>query len=86
VAGTPTTEVCNNIDDDCNGVVDNGFAVGAAFPCTAGVGSCATTGPQRCSSYGGILCYAVPETPTPEVCNGLDDDCNGVVDDGIVCP
>ena len=24
--------------------------------------------------------------PTAEVCNGLDDDCNGQVDDGAACP
>ena len=23
--------------------------------------------------------------PSPEVCNGVDDDCNGVIDDGDVC-
>src|SRR5256885_636601 len=32
-------ERCNSFDDDCNGVVDDGFPVGQ--PCTQGLGACA---------------------------------------------
>jgi MYXO-CTERM domain-containing protein len=31
------------------------------------------------------LAWAPPCMPSPEVCNGLDDDCNMMVDDGITC-
>lgn len=53
---------------------------------TAGVGSCAA-GVQSClpdgSGYG--ACEG-EVTPTAETCNGRDDNCNGVPDDGAVCP
>ena len=29
--------------------------------------------------------FCVPSEPATETCNGLDDDCNGLVDDGLAC-
>jgi hypothetical protein len=74
---TPTAEVCNGIDDNCNGVVDENLT----RPITCGVGGCASTGTETCTAgvWGGNTC--TPGTPTAEVCNGIDDNCNGVVDD-----
>ena len=72
----PSAETCNNIDDDCNGKVDEGVntstgcsvlgaCVGALKVCSAGV-------------YG-----ACSKLPITETCNGVDDDCSGIVDDGL---
>jgi len=69
-------ETCNGIDDDCDGIVDNNIA---AASCTAGVGQCARTGALTCND-GGSTCSVTPGSPTPETCNGLDDDCDGVID------
>jgi hypothetical protein len=33
---------------------------------------------------GGVPQTCVPGTPTAEVCNGVDDDCNGVIDDNRI--
>jgi hypothetical protein len=147
--GTPTTETCNGIDDDCDGIVDDGFCriggvcynngqlnpsnacqtcvapanvappaswsnvangtacsspsggictsgvcgcpsgqsncsgvcrvTGAA--CSVGVGACLRTGTIVCSGTG-TACSATPGTPTTETCNGVDDNCNGTVDEG----
>jgi hypothetical protein len=76
-------EVCDGLDNDCNGVVDDG--VGALIYTgpqgTMGVGVCAA-GVQMCQA-GMLVTTRAPIVPTPEVCDGLDNDCNGVVDDGF---
>ena len=36
VAGLPTTETCNGVDDDCNGTVDNGPTSTCAAPIDLG--------------------------------------------------
>ena len=36
---------------------------------------------------GGVQSYqCTPQAPSPEVCDGLDNDCNTLVDDGIAIP
>lgn len=79
-----SAEVCDGLDNNCNGTVDEGFNAGAA--CSVGVGACQRTGTQVCTANGlGTQCSATPGTPSAEICgNGIDDDCDGVVDNG--CP
>src|SRR6185295_18181653 len=89
----PTAEVCNGLDDNCDGTVDNlpGGTVGASC-CPSGkcgVGIC-LPGSLKCSSNGTLTCDGATN-PTAEVCNSKDDDCNGKVDDvpgagGACCP
>jgi hypothetical protein len=79
-------ETCNGLDDDGDGVIDNGFDVGTA--CGAGIGACAATGVKACSADGkSTVCNAVPkvagvEGPSnPGSCSdGIDNDCDGVID------
>ena len=79
-AVTPSEEVCNNKDDDCNGAIDDvvpfewgdpnndcnlcGRCHEATKVCVAGAWQCQPLFP-----------------PQPEECNGIDDDCNCIVDD-----
>ncbi|MEO7329711.1 MAG: MopE-related protein, partial [Minicystis sp.] len=71
-------EVCNGVDDDCDGSVDEGL--GAT---TCGIGACQRV---QANCVGGQLKSCVPGAPTIEQCDGvLDDDCDGVVDDGCDC-
>jgi hypothetical protein len=88
---TPTAEVCNGIDDDCNGMIDDGPLPGVGEACGNGLGTC-SKGTFVCMN-GKLTCNAT-SMPGVEVCNGIDDDCNGIVDDGnfptvgqsCVCP
>ncbi len=75
----PRAERCNGLDDDCDGSIDEGDPEGGA-PCGSDTGEC-TAGTFRCTA-GALVCDG-GTGPTPEVCNGLDDDCDGVIDDGI---
>jgi Notch 1 len=42
-------------------------------------------GTQRCANGTWGACIG-PRSPTPEVCNGVDDNCDGNVDEGNLCP
>jgi hypothetical protein len=72
-------EVCDGRDDDCDGQTDEGFDLGAS--CTAGVGACTATGALVCDGQGAVACGATPSSPTPEACNGVDDDCDAATDE-----
>lgn len=78
-----SVELCDNVDNNCDGEIDEGFA-GLGSACTVGVGACATTGEVVCSSDGSQAeCDASAEAPSLEICNGVDDDCDGEVDNGL---
>ena len=84
----PIRELCDGRDDDCNGRVDDGFLPAVGAVCEAGAGNCRRVGTVACTDDGlGTTCQAVAGPPSPEVCNGQDDDCDGVVDDdaGVSC-
>jgi hypothetical protein len=92
----PVAEICaNGLDDDCNGVVDNGCGVctpGATGACydgaagTSGVGPC-HGGTHTCQSTDNWGACVGEVIPIAEICgNGIDDDCNGVIDNGCGPP
>lgn len=58
---------------------------GAGVQCSTGkLGVCAL-GVTECGANAQMTCQQI-EQPSPETCNGVDDDCNGQVDDGATCP
>ena len=72
----PVEEVCDEADNDCDGVTDENLG---GDPCDSGQPGICATGTEICEA-GGFRCR--PDlAPGDEVCNGLDDDCNGDVDD-----
>ncbi|MBO6937699.1 MAG: putative metal-binding motif-containing protein [Deltaproteobacteria bacterium] len=73
-------EVCNAVDDDCDGTPDDGFTCeqGSTASCTTACGSGGTlTCNAACDGFG--ACVGI------EVCNGCDDDGTGGPDDTFPC-
>ncbi len=100
-------EVCNGVDDNCDGQIDEGCAKSAlceacSFDAACGSGLCVRTPhdeelrcSQSCQNDGecgeGYSCQAnlcLPRkgrcaAPIAEKCNGIDDDADGEVDEGV---
>ncbi len=75
----PRIEVCDGLDNDCDGDVDEDFDLG--LRCVAGLGACQEVGERECDRAGGVTCSARPGRPGDEVCDGVDDDCDGQADE-----
>ncbi|MBN2494981.1 MAG: putative metal-binding motif-containing protein [Deltaproteobacteria bacterium] len=77
----PSPEICDGLDNDCDGHADDGFGVGTrcvqAGECGPGVFECAGEQGVRCSSGPG----GSQDQSLAELCNGLDDDCDAETDE-----
>src|SRR5690606_12987310 len=72
----PTEEVCDGLDNDCDGNTDEDLFEDCSTDCGVGQVSC----------IGGVWSECPVAEPELEVCDGVDNDCNGKVDDGPLCP
>jgi len=80
--GEPSAEICNGIDDNCDGTIDDNNP-GGGVACTTGLAGICNAGSTNCS--GGALQCTPSFTPgqKSELCNNLDDDCDGQTDEGF---
>ncbi|MCX5744598.1 MAG: MopE-related protein [Proteobacteria bacterium] len=76
----PLVELCNGRDDDCDTQVDEDFPM-KGLGCMGGLGACARPGLLACNPAGELACDAVPGMPGTESCDGVDEDCDGMVDE-----
>ena len=73
---------CNGVDEDCDGITDEDYA---PLTTSCGIGACSATGSTSCSA-GQVSDSCQAGTPASDdaACNGLDDDCDGPVDEDYV--
>ena len=66
---------CDNIDQDCDGNVDEGFVTEQ----TCGLGACQVTGSCVDGAY--ACTELMPSASDDTTCDGIDEDCDGEIDE-----
>ncbi|MCP4677761.1 MAG: SUMF1/EgtB/PvdO family nonheme iron enzyme, partial [Deltaproteobacteria bacterium] len=86
----PIAEVCDGLDNDCDGDTDEDGIPGSppltdsvCGPCNDGLEYCIGSKFECCNTFNGTSCTGVLQQPSPEICNDVDDDCDGTTDNHL---
>jgi len=71
----PENESCNNMDDDCDGTIDENLFQPCESLCGEGMEKCRMGNWENCNA---------PQ-PSVELCDYIDNDCDGEIDEGCLC-
>jgi hypothetical protein len=83
VEGEKETEICDGLDNNCDGQTDENWQDLGEI-CSAGKGICKKWGVKICDSAdpsGETKCSAEPDQKKEELCDGLDNNCDGQTDE-----
>lgn len=81
IPGQSQLEICDGIDNDCDAAIDETFPQ-QGQSCDTGLQGVCAAGTYTACTDGNLICAQTLQ-PSPEVCDNLDNNCNGQVDENL---
>jgi hypothetical protein len=75
-------ETCEGTDEDCDGMIDEGLTTNA--PCDGPDADQCLDDMTVCNAAGAVVCGDTSGDDDAETCNGADDDCDTMIDEGFM--